>query len=107
LKEGRKPTDIKVSLKEKQSATVSALNTWKQSKTIYYVQVDLDGSKIYPGGEQHYKKEVQFTFNSPSAWNPDNDWSYQDLKDKVDLVKNVKIPVYDTGKLIFGTEPNN
>lgn len=107
LKEGRKPADIKVSLKDKQSATISALKPWKQSKTIYYVQIDLDGSKIYPGGEQHYKKEVQFSFNSPGAWNPDNDWSYQDLKKQVDLVKNVNIPVYDTGKLIFGTEPNN
>jgi endoglucanase len=107
IQEGRKASDTQVSLKAKQGATVSALKPWNSSKNIYYIQIDLDGSKIYPGGE-HYKKEVQFSFNSPSsAWNPDNDWSYQDLKDKADLVRNVKIPVYDTGNLIFGTEPNN
>jgi hypothetical protein len=49
---------------------------------------------------------VRFRLTSPTlAWNPDNDWSYQDIKNKDNLVKSGKIPIYDNGKLIYGTEP--
>ncbi len=106
VKEGRSPSDIKVTLSDKQGASISTMKVLDKEKNIYYVQVDLDGSKLYPGGEEHYKKEVRFRLTSPtSAWNPDNDWSYQDIKNKDNLVKSGKIPIYDNGKLIYGTEP--
>jgi hypothetical protein len=106
VKEGYSSEDVQVSLKDNQGASVSALKPWDRAKNVYYVQVDLDGSQIYPGGEQHYKKEVKFQLNSPtSAWNPDNDWSYQELKNNEGMVKSAKMPVYDSEKLIFGTEP--
>ncbi len=106
VKEGYSSEDVHVSLKDNQGASVSALKPWDRAKNVYYVQVDLDGSQIYPGGEQHYKKEVKFQLNSPtSAWNPDNDWSYQELKNNEGMVKSAKMPVYDSEKLIFGTEP--
>jgi endoglucanase len=103
---GRNSSDIQVKLNDKQGASISNLKVLDQAKNLYYVQVDLDGSKLYPGGEEHYKKEIRFRLTSPiSAWNPDNDWSYQDIKNINELVKNEKIAIYDSGKLIYGNEP--
>jgi hypothetical protein len=103
---GRNSSDIQVKLNDKQGASISNLKVLDQAKNLYYVQVDLDGSKLYPGGEEHYKKEIRFRLTSPiSAWNPDNDWSYQDIKNINELVKNEKITIYDSGKLIYGNEP--
>jgi endoglucanase len=107
LSEGDKPEALQVKLNPNKGVAISALKPWDVSKKIYYVQVDLDGSQLYPGGEPHYKKEIQFRFTSPtSGWNPENDWSYQDIKNQEGGVKSAKIPVYDSGKLIFGTEPS-
>jgi endoglucanase len=106
VKAGRNPSDIQVKLNDKQGAAISNLKVLDKAKNIYYVQVDMDGSQIYPGGEEHYKKEVKFSLtNSTSAWNLENDWSYQEMKNQGNLVKNVNIPIYDSGKLIFGAEP--
>ncbi|HBE16690.1 MAG TPA: endoglucanase [Cyanobacteria bacterium UBA11149] len=104
---GAKSTDINVNFIPQPGVTISQLNPWGNSTTIYYLQIDVDGSKLYPGGEPHYKKEVQFSFASPiGMWNPDNDWSYQEIKNQEGLVKRAHIPVYDKDKLIFGAEPN-
>lgn len=106
LSEGGTPEEVEVKLDNTKGASISTLKPWDVSKKIYYVQVDLDSSKIYPGGEQYYKKEVKFRLTNPkSAWNPENDWSYQDVKDQSTPVKSEKIPVYDNGRLIFGKEP--
>lgn len=104
---GAKPTDININFISQPGVTISQLNPWGNSTTIYYLQIDVDGSKLYPGGEPYYKQEVQFSFTSPiGVWNPDNDWSYQEIKNQEGLVKRAHIPVYDKGKLIFGAEPS-
>ncbi len=106
VKAGRTASDIKVTLYDKQGASISNLTPFDPAKNIYYVQIDLDGSQIYPGGEKHYKKDVKFGLTAPtSAWNPENDWSYQGMKNQGNPVKAVNIPIYDRGKLIFGFEP--
>lgn len=106
VEQGYKVSDIQVSLTDKKGATVSALKPWNNSQDIFYVQVDVDGSNLYPGGEAYYKKEIQFRLTSPTpTWNHDKDWSYQDIQDQDNPIKSDKIPVYDTGKLIFGAEP--
>ncbi len=108
IQSGAKPTDIQVNLISNPGVTISQLKPWGNSTTIYYLQIDVDGSKLYPGGEPHYKKEVQFGLTSPiGLWNPDNDWSYQEMKNEQGLVKRGNIPVYDKKKLIFGAEPNS
>ncbi|HAX87807.1 MAG TPA: endoglucanase [Cyanobacteria bacterium UBA11370] len=107
MNNGGSPETINVKVKPQPGVTISSLKPWDESKTLHYVQVDLDGSQLYPGGEPHYKKEIQFSLTSPNAsWNPDNDWSYQGMKSQNGLIKQVNIPIYDSGKLIFGTEPN-
>ena len=40
------------------------------------VGISCTGVKIYPGGQQHYRKEVQFRIASAGAWDPSNDWSF-------------------------------
>ena len=107
MNNGGTPETINVKVKPQPGVTISSLKPWDESKTLHYVQIDLDGSQLYPGGEPYYKKEVQFSLTSPNAsWNPDNDWSYQGMKSQSGLIKQVNIPIYDSGKLIFGTEPN-
>ncbi|HBL11017.1 MAG TPA: hypothetical protein DD379_06355 [Cyanobacteria bacterium UBA11162] len=107
MNNGGTPETINVKVKPQPGVTISSLKPWDESKTLHYVQIDLDGSQLYPGGEPHYKKEVQFSLTSSNAsWNPDNDWSYQGMKSQSGLIKQVNIPIYDSGKLIFGTEPN-
>jgi len=106
IAEAYQPSEIQVNLVNNSVATISQLKPWDESQNLYYVQVDVDGSQLYPGGEEHYKKEIKFRLNSPTTvWNPDNDWSYQEMSGQSTLVKSLNIPVYDKGKLIFGAEP--
>ncbi|MGB7445405.1 MAG: glycoside hydrolase family 9 protein [Coleofasciculaceae cyanobacterium] len=108
IEQGYQASDLQVNWQDNQGASISDLKAWNSSPSIYYVQVNLDGSQIYPGGEQYYKKAVQFSFTSPTpAWNLENDWSYSEISNQNDLVKTEKIPVYDKETLIFGAEPKN
>jgi len=103
---GRSSSDIQVKLINQPGVSIlPSLQVWEPVKNLYYVQVNLDGSQIYPGGEDHAQKEVIFRLISSSPWNSNNDWSYQDLKNKNNLVKSPKIPIYEGGKLIYGAAP--
>lgn len=87
---------------------VSKVLPWDTAKNIYYVNVDLAGEKIYPGGQSACRREVQFRISAPqgtSYWNPKNDFSYKDIPSgsTADIVHN--IPIYDNGVKIFGNEP--
>jgi endoglucanase len=75
--------------------------------SVYYVTVNCTGTKIYPGGQQHFKKEVQFRIASSGAWDPSNDWSITGVNmtpgGTPALVQ--RIPLYDNGVRVFGNEP--
>lgn len=91
-------------------ATVSQLKTWDEANNIYYVNVDFTGTKIYPGGQSNYKKEVQFRIAGPSNtsfWNNSNDYSYTELSGITsgNVVKTTYIPVYNAGVKVYGNEP--
>jgi endoglucanase len=75
--------------------------------SVYYVTVNCAGIKIYPGGMQNYRKEVQFRIASSGAWDPTNDWSYTgvSLTPGSTPVLVQRIPVYDNGARVFGNEP--
>ncbi|HEX6290783.1 MAG TPA: glycoside hydrolase family 9 protein [Herpetosiphonaceae bacterium] len=77
------------------------------SGSTYYVTINCTGTKIYPGGQSAYKKEVQFRIASSGAWNPTNDWSYQGIATTPGAtpVKAANITVYDNGVKVFGNEP--
>lgn len=87
---------------------VSKVLPWDTAKNIYYVNVDLTGENIYPGGQSACRREVQFRISAPqgtSYWDPKNDFSYKGLPtgSTVDTVTN--IPIYDNGVKVFGNEP--
>jgi endoglucanase len=75
--------------------------------SVYYVTVNCTGTKVYPGGQQHFKKEVQFRIASSGAWDPTNDWSITGVNPTPGgtpaLVQ--RIPLYDNGLRVFGNEP--
>jgi endoglucanase len=75
--------------------------------SVYYVTVNCTGTRIYPGGQQHFKKEVQFRIASAGAWDPSNDWSITGVNTTPGgtpaLVQ--RIPLYDNGVRVFGNEP--
>jgi endoglucanase len=75
--------------------------------SVYYVTINCTGTKIYPGGQQHFKKEVQFRIASSGAWDSSNDWSITGVNTTPGgtpaLVQ--RIPLYDNGARVFGNEP--
>jgi hypothetical protein len=105
---GFDPADISTSIvyTSADPATISKPQVYDASKNIYYIEVDLTGTKIYPGSDMDHKKEVQFNIQPPGGapWDNANDFSYQGIADDEEIVPN--IPVYDNGFLIFGEEPD-
>lgn len=82
---------------------------------VYYVEVDLNGTKIYPGGRAESERQSAFTISAPTAaaWDPSNDWSRQGLVsspftfEPVDQTGMTEfIPLYAGGVLLFGKEPS-
>ncbi|WP_137939691.1 glycoside hydrolase family 9 protein [Chitinivorax sp. B] len=106
LAAGRDPASVKLTVNYSQGGTAKGLFRCGAS-SIYYTEVDFTGTDIYPGGQSVYRKEIQFRFSVPDStnvWNPVNDYSYQGLN-TVNLIKTANIPVYDSGKRVFGKEP--
>jgi endoglucanase len=79
----------------------------QHSGSIYYITINCNGVKIYPGGQSNYRKEVQFRIASSGAWDPANDWSYTGVSTTPGSTPVLvqRIPVYDNGVRVFGNEP--
>jgi hypothetical protein len=114
VKAGYRAQDVTVSANYNQGAKVSNLIPWDEEKNIYYVNVDFTGTKIYPGGQPHYRKEVQFRMSAPSIsqnasyWDNSNDFSYEEIEKTSGEtpIQTKKIPVYDDGTLVYGITPD-
>jgi endoglucanase len=77
------------------------------SGSLYYLPIDCTGVKIYPGGQQYWRKEVQFRITTSGvAWDNGNDWSYTGVSTTPGStpVKVTNIPLYDNGVKVWGTE---
>ena len=110
LASGNKASDMKVTSSYSQhSAKVSKLKPWDTENGIYYVDIDLSGAKIYPGGKSEHKSEIQFRITAPGKWDYTKSPSFKDLSSSTSnsLVKSENIPLYDDGALVFGKEPTN
>lgn len=107
LSELSDPSSVTVSLNYAEGAAFGGLYEWDKENGIYYVSIDFGGSKIYPGGQSAYKKEVQFRM-AADGWSPDNDPSFAELMgtNGSELVRANSLALYEGGKLVFGTEPN-
>ncbi|HEY9059024.1 MAG TPA: glycoside hydrolase family 9 protein [Pseudobacteroides sp.] len=107
---GFKAEDMVVSTNYNDGGKASSLKPYDAAKNIYYVEVDFTGTKIYPGGQSNYKKEVQVRIAGPKDtkfWDNTNDFSFQGVAPQGETPKlNKYITVYDNGVKVFGTEPN-
>ncbi len=105
LESGVSPNQITVTANYNQCSAPSgpALH----AGSVYYVTINCTGTRIYPGGMPHYKKEVQFRIASSGAWDASNDWSITGVNTTPGgtpaLVQ--RIPLYDNGVRVFGNEP--
>lgn len=85
------------------------LQVWDADKNIYYVEVEVNEDKMpFPGGQGEYRSEIQVRIALPndapeSAWDPSNDFSYQEVSSELKEVENV--PIYADGVLVGGQEP--
>lgn len=104
--------DIAVTQGAGEAGVVSRPVHW--SGTIYYVETDLAGTKIYPAGRAESERQSAFTLSAPTgaAWDPFNDWSRQGLVSSPFTFEPVDqtgltefIPLYANGVLLFGREP--
>lgn len=107
---GYSVNDITISTNYNSGAEVTGLHPWDIANNIYYVLVDFTGTKIYPGGQSAFKKEIQFRMAAPmntNVWDNNNDFSYRDINgvSSGNTVLTKYIPVYDNGVLVYGLEP--
>ncbi|GGJ40500.1 hypothetical protein GCM10008938_28200 [Deinococcus roseus] len=93
--------------------TASALQLWNSAQNMYYLDITVPGT-IYPGGQQYYRKEVQFRIgladqiNAPAgAWDPSNDPSYAGVTGATgsEDTANPNVPFFEKGVLLFGKSP--
>ncbi|MBO7426887.1 MAG: glycoside hydrolase family 9 protein [Clostridiales bacterium] len=92
---GGDASGVQVSTNYMKCGRSDGLKVYDEAKHIYYLSVVFDDGELYPGGQDHYKSEVQVRMTSPNgSWDKSNDWSY-----------NNGGALYEGGKLVFGTEP--
>ncbi len=105
LEPGVTPDMITVASDYNECALVSQLQPY--SGNIYYVSVECSNTSIFPGGQNNFRKQVQFQMTSRGAWDPKNDWSYQGVPTTpgASPVLVTNIVVYDNGVKIYGNEP--
>lgn len=106
---GGSENDIEVSINYSQDSVKSSIKAWNAEKNIYCVSIDFSGLKIYPGGQDAHKKEVQFRIKSNNGiWNPENDYSYADISNSngSSLATSSNMVLYENGKIVFGSEPD-
>ena len=106
---GGSASDIVVSTNYMQGGTASNVLCWNEAKNLYYVAIDFTGVDIYPGGQDSYKKEVQFRIrNNKGVWDNSNDPSYIDIGQVSSgtMTKARNMALYEGSTLVFGTEPN-
>lgn len=109
LSEGVSAENLTVSMNYNQGGQVGGVMTWDEEKNLYYVSIDFSGTKIYPGGQDAHKKEVQFRINANGgAWDATNDPSYACIANgsQGSLTRGTTLAVYEGGKLVYGTEPD-
>ena len=99
---------VRLNYSEGKGVTISKVLPWDAAKNIYYVNIDMAGENIYPGGQSAHRREVQFRVSAPegtSYWDATNDFSFNGIKAGSVVELTQYIPVYDHGVKVFGTEP--
>lgn len=90
-----------------EGAKIAGLETVDEAEHIYALVIDFSGTKIYPGGQSQFKKEVQFRIrHAEGAWDNENDPSYADLQSSngSTMVLLNHMALYEGDTLVFGKE---
>ena len=96
---------IEVTTNYMQSGTAAGLKPYDEGKHIYYLSVVFDDGKLYPGGQEHYRQEIQVRLRNPEgSWDTSNDPSFEGLS-LGNTALTEKIALFEDGELIFGQEP--
>ena len=109
-------SDVRVTMNFSQGALVSEVQPWDAANGIYYVDISFAGIPVFPGGLSVFRKEAQLRLALPGiaatttqskikAWDPSNDWSFAGLGGGTAPVRTHNIPIYESGKKLFGNEP--
>ena len=102
---GGTASDIEITTAYIQNASSGGLVVWDEDSHIYYLSIKFEDGAVYPGGQENYKKEVQFRMRSlKGTWDNSNDFSYEGLS-VGSMVRGTKLAVYENGKLVYGSEP--
>lgn len=102
---GGTAADIEVTTNYMQAGSAAGLKVWDEENHIYYLSIDFSGALIYPGGQEHYKKEIQVRMrNTRGVWDNSNDPSFQGLS-LGNVIMSNSVALYENGVLVFGSEP--
>lgn len=103
---GGSEKDIEVSTNYMKDATAEGIKCFNEEKHIYYLSIKFDGTKLFPGGQDNYKKEVQVRMkNSKGVWDNGNDPSFAGLQTG-SVIDGAGLGLYENGKLVYGKEPS-
>lgn len=98
-------SQIEVTTNYMQSGSAEGIKVWDEDKNLYYLSVVFNDGGLYPGGQEHFKKEVQVRMRNPEGvWDNSNDPSFAGLSMGT-MIPAEGMAVYEDGELIYGTEP--
>lgn len=112
LENGKTIDDVSVKIGyDEYSGNTVASKPIQYKDNIYYVEFTYsDSSVIRPSGQSEHQAELQFRISIPDNdkfWDSTNDWSFQTLeKGNTNVKITPYICMYDSGVLIWGTEPD-
>ncbi|MGN0327077.1 MAG: glycoside hydrolase family 9 protein [Lachnospiraceae bacterium] len=97
--------DIEITTNYMQAGSAAGLKVWDEENHIYYLSIDFSNALIYPGGQEHYRKEIQVRMRNPlGVWDNSNDPSFVGLSTG-SVTMSDAVALYENGVLIFGSEP--
>lgn len=108
IEAGYGPNDLIISGGQGSSGKVSGPHLWNKEKNIYYIEVDYTGDRLFPGGQDHYRRDSSLRIAVPGnsgCWNSENDPSFKGLSKTSEFKKAEYIPVYEYGVKVAGIEP--
>ncbi len=102
---GGSAENIEITTNYMQGGSVQGIKCWDEENHIYYLAVDFAGGGLYPGGQEHYKQEIQVRLrNAGGAWDNSNDPSFVNMQAGT-VSDQTGIALYDGDVLVYGTEP--
>jgi len=108
IQRGFSASSVVVSLIGSTVGSVGRVTAWNSAQNTYYVEVSFEGVLLYPGGASVFSKDTQLRIGLATGqvgWDSSSDWSYRGL-DRGTPASTPYIPVYDSGNLLYGSEPS-